>query len=73
MFLAQLTPAYIFMLVLAVMFSTPVVGAVEKKLSGGKLAAAGNIFSYAASMVLLVICILTMSASSYNPFIYFQF
>ena len=73
MFLAQLTPAYIFMLVLAVMFSTPVVGAVEKKLSGRKLAAAGNIFSYAASMVLLVICILTMSASSYNPFIYFRF
>ncbi|MBR1823596.1 MAG: MBOAT family protein [Ruminococcus sp.] len=73
LFLSQLTPAYCFMLVLAVLFSTPVVGTVEKKLSGKKSAAVGEVCGYAVSMVLLVICILTMSASSYNPFIYFRF
>lgn len=73
MFLSQLTPAYIAMLVLAVIFSTPVVGAVEKKLSVRRSATVGQVCGYAVSMVLLAVCILTLSASSYNPFIYFRF
>ena len=73
MFLAQLTPAYLVMLVLAVIFSTPVVRTVENKLTAKKKAEAANVLGYAVSMVLFIVCILTMSSSSYNPFIYFRF
>lgn len=73
MFLAQLTPAYLVMLVLAVVFSTPVIRNVESRLAGKKSEAAGQLFGYAVSMVLFAVCILTLSSSSYNPFIYFRF
>ncbi|MBO5572170.1 MAG: MBOAT family protein [Ruminococcus sp.] len=73
MFLAQLTPAYLVMLVLAVVFSTPVIRNVENKLAGKKSEAVGQFFGYAVSMVLFAVCILTLSSSSYNPFIYFRF
>ena len=73
LFFAQLTPAYIIMLVLAVIFSAPVVGTVEKKLTTEKNSTALQVCGYAVSMVLFAVCILTMSSSSYNPFIYFRF
>ncbi|MBQ9899295.1 MAG: MBOAT family protein [Ruminococcus sp.] len=73
MLLSQLTPMYLIMLMLAVIFSTPVVKVIGKKLSAGKGAAAGEVCSYAVSLVLLAVCILTLSSASYNPFIYFRF
>jgi alginate O-acetyltransferase complex protein AlgI len=73
MLLSQLTPMYLIMFVLAIVFSTPVVKAAGKKLSAGKGAAAGEVCTYAVSLVLLAVCILTLSSASYNPFIYFRF
>lgn len=73
MFMQQLTPMYIAMFVLAVIFSMPVIGAVKKKFSGEKSAAAIEFSGFAVSFILFLVCIITLSSASYNPFIYFRF
>ena len=73
MFLAQLTPMYLTMLALAVLFSMPVVSAVKSRLSSPKALAAGEVCTFGVSLVLLAVCIITLSSASYNPFIYFRF
>ena len=73
MFLRQLTPMYLVMLEMAVLFSMPVVSWCKKYFSGKKAAAALDACSYAVSLVLLAVCIITMSSASYDPFIYFRF
>ena len=74
-FMKQLTPMYIAMFVLAVIFSMPVVKTVKNKLTknGEKTAAAPEALSYIVSLGLLAVCIITLSSASYNPFIYFRF
>ena len=67
-----LNPLYLTAFALAVVFSTPVYRVLSTKLSG-KNSAAFDISSYGVSIALLVLCILNLSASSYNPFIYFRF
>lgn len=73
LFLSRLTPMYLVMLVMAVIFSMPVVKTFSGRLKTEKAAAAGEAVSYAVSLVLLLICILTLSSTTYNPFIYFRF
>lgn len=74
MLLSQLTPMYLIMLVLAVVFSMPVVQKMKQRLGRSeKSAAAGEICTYCASLVLLLVCVVTLSSASYNPFIYFRF
>ena len=73
MFMAQLTPMYLTMLVLAVVFSMPVIGGIRTKLTAPKAAAAGESCAYVISLLLLAVCIITLSSASYNPFIYFRF
>lgn len=71
MFMRQLTPMYLAMLGLAVIFSSPVVNAVKSR--AGKAAKALDACSYGVSLALLALCIVTLSSASYNPFIYFRF
>lgn len=66
-FLSKQTPYFLFTLVLAVMFSIPVTRIIRKKMKKFEWC------SYAVSMALLVLCILSLSSASYNPFIYYQF
>lgn len=73
MFLQQLTPMYIIMFVLACIFSMPVWQTAGRKITSAKILSAGEICSYAVSLLLLIVCILTLSSASYNPFIYFRF
>lgn len=72
LFLLQLTPMYIVMLVLACVFSVPVWQTLRQKVSP-KILSAGEALSYVTSILLLIICIMTLSSASYNPFIYFRF
>ncbi len=72
-FFMQLTPMYIIMFVLACIFSTPVWQIIRKKISSEKVISIGEICSYGMSIILLFICIMTLSSTSYNPFIYFRF
>lgn len=72
-FFMQLTPMYIIMFVLACIFSTPIWQIIRKKISSKKVISIGEICSYGMSIILLFICIMTLSSTSYNPFIYFRF
>lgn len=75
-FMSQLTPMYLMMLAAAVIFSMPVIRTASEKLrSSGSVRTAGaaEAVSYIASLVLLALCIVTLSSASYNPFIYFRF
>lgn len=51
----------------------PVKEWVEKRAEGKKYRAALNVFSYAASAALLLICMMSLAGGTYNPFIYFRF
>lgn len=73
MFMRQITPMYLVMLVLAIVFSTPVVKTVKERLAAKKASGAAEACSYVVSLVMLMLCIITLSSSSYNPFIYFRF
>lgn len=69
----QLTPLYIAMFVLAVVFSMPVVQKLRGSIHSKKLLAAGEPVSYGISLIMLAVCVLTLASASYNPFIYFRF
>ena len=79
--LRQLTPWFLFMLVLSVVGAAPLRPLAERiqaKLSDGNgaLTAVGRLVqtgSYAASFVLLAWCMIRLSGNTYNPFIYFRF
>ncbi len=70
MFMQNLTPMYLVMLVLAVLFSMPVVRIIGEKTAKSAVC---EFCSYAVSLILLGLCILTLSSNSYSPFIYFRF
>lgn len=75
-FMSQLTPMYLMMLAAAAIFSMPVIRAASEKLrssGSARTAGAAEAISYIASLVLLALCIVTLSSASYNPFIYFRF
>ena len=67
MLLAKLmTPYNILCMAAGIMLSAPVSGWIAQKIKSQTV-------SYAASVVLLVLCIMNLATSSYNPFIYFRF
>ncbi|MGN0468501.1 MAG: MBOAT family O-acyltransferase [Acutalibacteraceae bacterium] len=70
--LEQMTPWFIFILILSVVFIFPFKSMREK------LERANNknivlAFKYTAIMLLFIICISRISSNTYNPFIYFRF
>lgn len=73
MFMSQLTPMYLMMLAAAVVFSAPVIPAIAKRAQSSKRAGVCEVCSYAVTAVLFLLCAVTLSSASYNPFIYFRF
>ncbi len=74
MFLSQLSPMYLLMLAAAVIFSAPVIPAIAARAKkSARAAAVCEVCSYAVTAVLFIICAVTLSSASYNPFIYFRF
>lgn len=72
-FFSLLSPMFLLMLVLAVIFSMPVTEKLRAKAESGKAASAYEVCTYGVSLALLLLCVLTLSSASYNPFIYFRF
>lgn len=72
-FFRQLTPMYVIMLTAAVIFSMPVVPKIKPAAGSVRGQRLCEIGSYIVSLVLLAVCMLTLSSASYNPFIYFRF
>ena len=73
LFMMQFTPMYVIMVILAIIFSVPVWQIIRSRIKSEKLISTGEMCSYIVSLVMLVLCILTLSSASYNPFIYFRF
>lgn len=70
----QLTPIFLVTLVAAVIGSAPLIPkAAEACLARENLRKPAVYFSYIASFVLLILCMLSLSSGTYNPFIYFRF
>ena len=67
LFLQQLTPYYLTMLVLGILFSGPLLKKIRQKLP------ASDVIAQFASLLVLALAILALAANTYNPFIYFQF
>lgn len=71
--LRPITPVFITALVAGIIFSAPIKGFFEQKFSAGKYSSAAEGLSYLISLGLLILCIINLSSSTYNPFIYFRF
>ena len=65
--LEQLTPLYLGTLLIAIIASFPIC---KRKKALGRVK---TVLSYIYSLVLLVLCMLSLSGGAYNPFIYFRF
>jgi len=73
-FAEQLTPVFLSALIAGIVFSMPVVKYAEKRFStSSKSADTAEYISYAGTLVMLVLCIISLSSSTFNPFIYLQF
>lgn len=73
--ITYLTPWFFTMLLVACITSFPILPAMQQKLCrrgrGGALLYTGT--SYGVSLLLFVLCFLSLAANTYNPFIYFRF
>ncbi|MDO4459491.1 MAG: MBOAT family O-acyltransferase [Clostridia bacterium] len=71
----MITPWFIFVLAIALLFSCPLLGTVKKLTveRGGKLGRVFEAGSYAITLALLAFCLLALSTADFNPFIYFRF
>ena len=73
LFFSFLSPMFLITLAAAAVFSAPVVKYAAAAAERRKCSAAFNTAGYAVSLVLLAVCIFTLSSSLYDPFIYFRF
>ncbi len=72
--LALLTPYTVMMLILGIIFALPVLPALKRFCAASeKRARVGEAVGYAMSVPLLVLCVMTLASSSFNPFIYYNF
>lgn len=70
----QLTPMFIFTLVLAIVGSIPLVEKIQKRWNGEFLMRTIlQPASYVFTVILLLLCMLSLASGTYNPFIYFRF
>ncbi len=73
LFFSFLSPMFLITLAAAAVFSAPMVKYAAAAAERRKCSAAFNTAGYAVSLVLLAVCIFTLSSSLYDPFIYFRF
>lgn len=72
-FMSLLKPEFMVTLIAALFAMCPITPFVKKKIAGKKAEPFICGATYVASLGLLFLCILTLAADSYNPFIYFRF
>lgn len=69
-FLALWTPWFLFITVIGILFSVPVKEWIERLEIRSR---AWTYVSYGISMALFMLCVMNLSSSTFNPFIYFRF
>ena len=78
-FMSQVTPYFIFMLVMGIIFSAPVEKMVKNLRATSEVSISNKkdytvqLCLYIFAFILLAWCIIRLSGGSYNPFIYFRF
>ena len=69
----QLTPLFVFTLIVAFVAAMPIKPAIERRVAGTSAGAVCDSLGYVFALVLLVLCLLSLASGGYNAFIYFQF
>ena len=67
------TPLFLVAFLAAIVACTPILPFVQRKVKGHRLELVCQSGSYVVTFLLLILCILNLSVSAYNPFIYFRF
>lgn len=67
-FVMQLSPLYLVTLFAALLLCAPIKEKIKCRIKGNE-----QLLSYGGSILLLILCILSLSSGTYNPFIYFRF
>ena len=70
---ALCSPLFLTALAAAVLFSTPIVPKLGERIAKTKAAPAAEYVAYFGTLVMFALCVLSLVASEYNPFIYFRF
>lgn len=65
----QLTPLFITAVIAGIVFSLPVCEKIREKVSEKKY----DMITYPCSIAMLLLCIISLSSATFNPFIYLQF
>lgn len=73
MFMQQINPLFICVTVCGIIFSTPIVKKAENYLIKTNTADTAEYISYAGTLAMLALCIISLSSSTFNPFIYLNF
>ena len=68
-----LSVLFIISFVFALILSTPVFRVIKEKMSKTDHAELYSYASYAGSLAIFALCVLSLVSSAYNPFIYFRF
>ena len=71
--MSMLTPVFLLTLGIAVIASTPIVPWIRNKTAGTVVSKGMNAATYVVVLGLFFLCVMTLAANSYNPFIYFRF
>ncbi len=72
-FAQQFNTVFVMALISGIIFSMPVIKKISCKFKTGKSADTAEYLSYAGTLAMLLLCIVSLSSSTYNPFIYLQF
>ena len=71
--MSLLTPSFITTLLIGIVAACPVIPFIKKKAEGKKIYKGLCVAGYAATLVLYLLCVMSLASDSYNPFIYFRF
>ncbi len=71
--LYNITAYSIFIIILAIIFALPIKNIVAGKMKSINKTEVLEVGSYLISVILLVLCIMSLASSTFNPFIYFRF
>lgn len=71
----QMTPQFLLILAVGILLSFPLTVKLQEKVNGCSVRVKNGVemASYAGSILLLLLCILSLAGGTYNPFIYFRF
>ena len=71
--MSLLTPSFITTLVIGIVAACPVIPFIKKKIQEKKMYKGLCVAGYAMTLVLYLLCVMSLASDSYNPFIYFRF